>query len=74
MSAPNYNAESPYMGKDQQQLVKLWYHCKKVLGYFNHILVTSVAILLCAWHMKFTKLRIIQFRVYMCRCKVSIIF
>ena len=48
MSAPNYNAESPYKGKDQQQLLKLQYHCKKVLGYFNHILVTSVAILLCA--------------------------
>ena len=27
----------------------------KGLVYFNHILITSVAILLCVWHMKFKK-------------------
>ena len=26
------------------------YHCKKHLGYFNHILVISVVCLLCMWH------------------------
>ena len=49
-----HQQESP-CASSQNRFTEGITYTEKVLGYFNHILVTSVAFFLCARHIKFKK-------------------